>query len=277
MYREFEDGLSFEFYRQEKGSGSSELKMRTIFPVFFSSSLIKKNANVLNKLFIYAAYKFYLKELTDGKSIIEKIKAKGYPYQEGDIMLMEYNGKSAILNTVIYHSKKLEVSPAMVIFGGGVGGFTVSPGNFSDMYINEYIGNSERLVGGTIDFIPYMASITAVFLEFYLDLVKGFIDGKLPSDFETESYNFYPTDEKYRNTIAEIMEHIRVQTAVNKAKRIDTLVVDGKTVVDLMKELDIRFRYFIPSEDILLISLKMGKPVSQVKSYIESVLEKKAV
>lgn len=271
--------LEFKFFDVERGHGR-EPRMFVTFPDYFTKEFYLKNKEMLKKVFGYTTIKFYLRQLTCGKGIREEILLKKYPYDDHSLFLVEYldgkEEKSAIINPMVYKpSYKIELSPCMVVFGGDVAGFTVTPGNFSDFYTYEYIGDSNRLVGHTRDFIPYMMSLTAIFLEMLMNDVKSIIiEENLPDDFESTIETHYVLNPEYRRVTDLIVKSIKDKISINSSKRIDSLTVDGKNVYDLMKEFNVWTTTFFMSKDLLRIALILGKTPKQVYGFVEKVLDK---
>lgn len=88
------------------------------------------------------------------------------------------------MNAFILGRNKLDIRPVVTFHGIYAFRFTVTPGNFSDFYITETFGKNGELFGYTRDFLQYTASLTAILLEDFMQVIKHFIDGKMPEDYD---------------------------------------------------------------------------------------------
>lgn len=150
-------------------------------------------------------------------------------------------------------------------------GWTFEKGNFSDVTVytdGQYSDNVFIVARNTLYeqdlFLHWL--MNNMEKEFYTNKIyKTYQKEDSVFDKKTIGYSFYESYEVF-NTLVPIVEEI---VNINRNIRIDRLVVNGKTIVDYIKEHKI-YQYAHSQTELFHMCFFFGKPYKQVKKYVNN-------
>lgn len=258
------------------------------YPNFFTMEFIKENKTILDNIFEYSRREFSLRQLTNGESILEELKK--YELDSFvDYQLVPYGSedKKAVMH-LYFDSRNgkfnpWDIKPAFYVDCGSFTQYTVFPGHFADYDV--FKGNDGILMGHTKDFLFEACAMNSLFISLFMDNVEKYILGDGNMEDVKDSYeNRYSNcsygrdgDVEYCKVIDQITEQITEQTKKNSSVRINSLKIDGNTIIDeYLKDNDSSFisSMFISNTDCLYLSLKFGKKLKQVHDYLKKEIDK---
>lgn len=232
---------------------------------------IKNNFEKYQKMMIQFTKDFLDEQFYNGDKLLEYAKKKNIEIGDSFIILKHDKG-TALVNICSYSTlSNVEVSAAINIdiCSNFLNGFSFNRGSFSDVYCilkNEYIWFDCRDI-----LIMHNLFLVWVFekLEenFYTDYKFDIIFKQSCND----QIYFYFLDYD-RNLFRKLNNLVKQKINVNKSIKINTLKVDGLTILEYCKKNDMH-RYLHLENDIFKICLLYGKPYKQVKKYIEKNLK----
>lgn len=232
------NGLHIVCQKRDMGWGIT-FNVSARFPSFITNNLIQNNKEEIYKISKYISNKLHYKILTDAKSLLSEINDMGFNSpnkNDGTFISYKLEGepKSAFIRPFIYKNN-IEINSFVQFTSVDAWGFTLIPGSFCDFIISE--NSSGQLFGYTKDFSEIHYPIATLFIKQYTQMIEDIILKKKdkPSDFEQFSpYDYHYNNPDYKRIKEFISIKIKSLTSHNKSKRIDTLIVNKKTIFDLM-------------------------------------------
>ena len=131
------------------------------------------------------------------------------------------------------------------------------------------------MFGYTKDFLPMHLGVNSIFLE---DLCNILFDieyhSKKTKDFDKFSaWDYRYNNEELKEIKQQIQEEIIKRILTNKGKRIETLKVNEKTLMDSVIERNITSTFFMSDTEIVDLGIEFGKTPYQIFSFIEKELK----
>lgn len=245
------------------------------FPNFLSKIFYEANRKSLDKVMNYSVNKLYYQMLTEGDTTIEEIEKLGLDLRESSYIKVKYEDKIALIRVFIssINSFEFDISPCFKLDASSTG-ITISPGNMSDVIFSF---SGDHMIGYTKDVFMYQFGITCLLLKnFCINTKKILIDKDIPNDFEEFNiYSMLYSDKKMLNIKNTINDTLIKEVSRNKSKRIETVLSsNGEGIKDLIEKYNIKHTIFLNSQQIMKISLELGKTPKQVRDFIEKYLEK---
>lgn len=272
------DGLSIASYKRDMGWGFN-FGLNVTFPKFLTKKVLVENRETIRNIAKYCANKIQLEALTDANGLFEKMKAHGFTLpDENDGVLLSYDeDKSAFIRPYIF-SGKMDIHPFIEFNSVNEFGFTLVPGHFSDFFITERMTDSS-MFGYTKDFMPSHFGIASLYLiDFSQILEEVLIHKNIPKDFdEYQDSAFIRFNPKALEVKNRIHQEIEKRTSLNKSKRIDTLIVNKKSIYDLIRDYNITSSFQVRGTTLLHVALEFGKTVFQIESFVKKYIDKKRI
>lgn len=265
------DGCKITCFKRDMGWG-----MNVNFPDWFTNEWVHEHREMVRKVALYTANKLEMRLLTDAVSFAKELKEYGMQLEERDGVWIFYDeDKSAFIYPFI-HSNKLDIRPFLTFSSVNEHGFTLTPGSFSDFFITTRTFD-ERLFGYTKDFTPLHFGVATVYLLNFCENLKNVIVKKdTPTDLEEyATYNYQMMTTFGRDVTTKIHNEIDALCAVNKSKRIDTLIVNEKNIYDYMREHSMNYHLNVRGVPLLHTAIGLGKSVSQVETFVKKYIERK--
>lgn len=257
-------------------SGGKDFRMQVDFPAWLTNEWLHENRETIQKVALYTANKLEMRLLTDAVSFAREIKGYGLALNERDGVWIFYDEeKSAFIRPFIF-SNKMDIRPFLEFSSVNEHGFTLTPGSFSDFIMTTRTFD-QSLIGYTTDFSAMHFGVASVYLlNFCENLEKIIIKKDTPADFEEYSiYHFQRMTTFGRAITTKIHNEIDALCAVNKSKRIDSLIVNKKSIYDLIIEHDMTYRLNVRGINLLKVALALGKTVFQVEKFVKKYIDKK--
>lgn len=250
--------------------------MNVDFPTWMTEKWVQDNQPMVRRIAQYTANVLEMELLQNATAFFKKQKERGFTINEQDGVWVFYEPeKSAFIRPFIYQNK-MDIVPFIDFNSVNEYGFTLTPGHYSDFIItNKTVGDG--LFGYTKDFnASHFGIATAYLLSFCENLENILFKKNMPLEFEElSSHKYVKWSDKGQETTQKIKETIDERCSLNKHKRIDTLIVNKKSVYDLLREHHIQYSFDLRGTRLLKMALALGKPVHQVEKFAKKYIDKK--
>lgn len=250
-----------EIFKSEKTGVIDFIRTNISFDSFKNNT--KKFNSLMNKL----TDEFLKMQLYNGEELLEYGK-KNDIYDCSNHLLFKHSKGTALIRVLSFGITKdngysTSVSPEISISTTNfLRGFSFNTGLFADVYLTgEYTG-----------FLSFSTRDTIDIHNLYLHWVISKLEEQFDSFEGTYEHPIHRDVFKILELTNPICLEFDECITKNKSKRIDLLVVDGKSVKEYIKE-HIKYKYVHSEADIYKCCMIYKKPYNQIKSYLDKVLD----